>query len=61
VDQGTADEFLEKQLLSNHLMEVCKAHGQKLNLRFQQDYDHSYYFISTFIRDHIAFHADLLV
>lgn len=57
VDQGTADEFLEKQLLSFHLREACQAKGQALELHMRDGYDHSYYFISSFIEQHIAWHA----
>lgn len=60
VDQGDADDFLEEQLKPELLREICKKSGQQLNLRIQTGYDHSYYFISTFIEDHIAFHAERL-
>ena len=60
VDQGLSDEFLEKQLLSSHLKEACEAKGQALELHMREGYDHSYYFISTFIENHIKFHAEHL-
>lgn len=60
IDQGTADSFLSKQLRPELLQAACEASGQKLQLRMQEGYDHSYYFISTFMPDHIAFHADAL-
>ena len=60
VDQGTGDEFLESQLQPHRLKEVCEAQGQALTLRMQPGYDHSYYFIATFIGDHIAHHAQAL-
>ncbi|RMF10122.1 MAG: S-formylglutathione hydrolase, partial [Alphaproteobacteria bacterium] len=60
VDQGTADDFLESELRPELLEEACRAAGQHLKLRFQPGYDHSYYFISTFIADHLAFHAERL-
>ena len=56
IDQGSADEFLEKELLSQNLQEACNSKGQELILNFRDGYDHSYYFISTFIEDHIKFH-----
>ncbi len=57
VDQGSQDEFLEKQLLTNHLMAACRNAKQALTVNFHEGYDHSYYFISTFIESHIQFHA----
>lgn len=57
VDQGTADSFLEDGLRPWLLETACKAAGQPLTLRMQEGYDHSYYFISTFMADHLAFHA----
>lgn len=57
VDQGTADSFLEDGLRPWLLAEACKAAGIPLTLRMQDGYDHSYYFISTFMADHIAWHA----
>ena len=60
VDQGDADDFLENQLMPKKLQEVCERHGQPLHLRIQPGYDHSYYFIASFIGDHIAFHAERL-
>jgi S-formylglutathione hydrolase len=62
IDQGSADEFLEKQLTPEKFRDACSNSGkQELMLRVQQGYDHSYYFISTFIRDHVEFHASRLV
>jgi S-formylglutathione hydrolase len=60
VDQGTADSFLVEQLKPELLEAACGMAGQKLNLRRQEGYDHSYYFISTFIADHLAWHAQRL-
>ena len=60
VDQGTQDQFLENQLKPELLTEVCGRRGIALNLRMQQGYDHSYYFISSFIEDHLRFHANNL-
>jgi S-formylglutathione hydrolase len=61
VDQGDADDFLTEQLKPELLDEACKKSGQELTLRMQPGYDHSYYFVSTFIGDHVAFHAERLV
>eukprot|EP01114_Cavostelium_apophysatum_P007682 TRINITY_DN1982_c0_g1_i1.p1 TRINITY_DN1982_c0_g1~~TRINITY_DN1982_c0_g1_i1.p1 ORF type:complete len:281 (-),score=32.21 TRINITY_DN1982_c0_g1_i1:24-866(-) len=60
VDQGTADKFLKEQLLPQNLKDACEKAGIPLNLRMQEGYDHSYYFISTFIADHIAHHIKYL-
>jgi S-formylglutathione hydrolase len=60
IDQGTQDEFLEKQLLTDNFVKVCQDSGQTLQLHFREGYDHSYYFISTFIKNHILFHAQAL-
>jgi len=60
IDQGTADTFLEKQLIPQVFEQACDRVGQALNLRMQEGYDHSYYFISTFIEDHIRHHAEQL-
>jgi len=60
VDQGEADNFLAEQLRPELLAEACRAAGIPLNLRMQPGYDHSYYFISTFMADHLAWHAERL-
>ena len=60
VDQGDADPFLEKNLRPELLTEACQAAGQSLRVRMQPGYDHSYYFISTFIEDHLRHHAAAL-
>lgn len=60
VDQGAADGFLEGQLKPERLREACARNGQPLTLRVQEGYDHSYYFVATFIDDHIDWHADRL-
>ena len=60
VDQGGGDEFLDTQLQPQWLQAACTAAGHPLQLRLQPGYDHSYYFISTFIGDHIAHHAQAL-
>lgn len=61
IDQGTADNFLaQQQLLPEKFAEACDTVGQPLNLRYQEGYDHSYFFIATFIRDHLQHHAQFL-
>lgn len=60
VDQGTGDNFLAEQLKPELLEAACAAAGQKLTLRMQEGYDHSYFFIATFIADHVAWHAERL-
>ena len=57
VDQGSADNFLAEQLKPELLEEACRHAGVRLNLRRQDGYDHSYFFIATFIGDHVAWHA----
>jgi S-formylglutathione hydrolase len=57
VDQGTADNFLNEQLKPELLEAACAKAGQPLTLRMQSGYDHSYYFISTFMAEHLAWHA----
>ena len=60
VDQGTADEFLAQQLQTERLVEVSTAANYSMNIRYQEGYDHSYFFIASFIEEHIAFHAEFL-
>jgi S-formylglutathione hydrolase len=60
VDQGDADGFLVEQLRPELLAEACEAAGIELTLRMQPGYDHSYNFISTFMGDHVAWHAERL-
>ncbi|MEI2796218.1 S-formylglutathione hydrolase [Pseudoxanthomonas sp. F11] len=60
VDQGDADEFLHTQLKPERLQAAAEAAGHPLTLRLQPGYDHSYYFIASFIGDHIAHHAAAL-
>jgi S-formylglutathione hydrolase len=57
VDQGEADNFLTEQLKTHLLKEACEATGQPATIRMQPGYDHSYYFISTFMAEHLAWHA----
>ncbi len=60
VDQGDADNFLQEQLKPELLQEVANSVGYPLELRMQPGYDHSYFFIASFIGEHIAFHASHL-
>ncbi|HIK56292.1 MAG TPA: S-formylglutathione hydrolase [Synechococcales cyanobacterium M55_K2018_004] len=60
IDQGMADTFLQTQLMPDVFGAACAQVGQPLHLRRQPGYDHSYYFISTFIADHIRYHAERL-
>lgn len=60
IDQGTADPFISEQLKPWELEAVCRKIDYPLTLRFQAGYDHSYYCIATFIRDHLAHHANAL-
>jgi len=60
VDQGTEDQFLAEQLRPEALEAACKKAGIKFTLRMQPGYDHSYYFISSFLAEHIAWHAAAL-
>ncbi|HEY9104044.1 S-formylglutathione hydrolase [Chitinimonas sp.] len=57
IDQGLSDQFLEKQLHPERFEAACAAAGQPLTLRRHTGYDHGYYFISTFMADHLAHHA----
>ena len=57
IDQGGADKFLDTQLMPDVFEQACKTAGQPLILRHQAGYDHSYYFIATFIADHVRHHA----
>ena len=61
VDQGGADNFLEEQLKPQVLRSAFESAGRDLELRMQPGYDHSYYFIASFIGDHIAHHAHQLI
>lgn len=60
IDQGLADKFLPVQLNPHLFEQACAEAGQPLTLRRHAGYDHSYYFISTFIADHLAHHAQML-
>ncbi len=60
VDQGGADSFLEDQLKTHLLEKACAEAGQKATIRMQPGYDHSYHFISTFMAEHLRWHAERL-
>ena len=60
VDQGTADQFLATQLKPELLEDACARASVPLTLRMHEGYDHSYFFISTFIEDHLRWHAQRL-
>lgn len=60
VDQGSADGFLDEQLKTHLLVQACESAGLQATIRIQEGYDHSYYFISTFMADHLAWHAERL-
>lgn len=60
IDQGGDDQFLEEQLMPEAFEAVCRGTGQELALRRHPGYDHSYYFIQTFIGDHIDHHTEIL-
>ena len=61
IDQGAADDFLERELQPQLLAQACAKAGIDLTLRMQPGYDHSYYFISTFMEDHLRWHAARLL
>ena len=60
IDQGTADPFLKEQLLTHEFERVCDAHHYPLTLRYHAGYDHSYFFVASFIDEHLHHHADAL-
>jgi len=60
IDQGNADNFLQDQLKPELLQTACEKADQKLTLRMHAGYDHSYYFISSFMEDHLRWHAERL-
>ncbi|MDK8462242.1 S-formylglutathione hydrolase [Marinobacter sp. SS13-12] len=60
VDQGTADEFLDSQLNPDALADACEKVHHHINLRMHRGYDHSYFFIASFIDDHLEHHAEAL-
>ncbi|MBN4078898.1 S-formylglutathione hydrolase [Gammaproteobacteria bacterium AH-315-C21] len=60
IDQGLADDFYETELKPELFQQACSEVGQKLTLRLQEGYDHSYFFMSSFIDDHLRFHHNNL-
>ena len=60
VDQGEADNFLHEQLKTGLLVMACRKAGIPATIRMHPGYDHSYYFISSFMADHVAWHAERL-
>jgi S-formylglutathione hydrolase len=60
VDQGTADNFLVPQLKTELLLQACTQSSYPMTIRMQAGYDHSYFFIASFIGEHIAFHKQHL-
>ena len=60
VDQGTADNFLKEQLKTDLLKQAAEGAGIPAQIRMQPGYDHSYYFISTFMAEHVEWHAERL-
>jgi S-formylglutathione hydrolase len=60
VDQGLADKFVADQLLPEQLEDAARASGQALTLRRHAGYDHGYFFIATFMDDHLRHHAQKL-
>ncbi|MGO3296703.1 MAG: S-formylglutathione hydrolase [Marinobacter sp.] len=60
IDQGTADNFLENQLNPDALVEACEQNNHPIELRMRDGYDHSYFFIASFIDDHLSHHARAL-
>jgi S-formylglutathione hydrolase len=61
IDQGTADQFLEEQLRPELFYSACAEAGQPLELRMRPDYDHGYWFIQTFVEEHLRHHAAALI
>ncbi len=56
IDQGLSDEFLEKELMTENFVKACKEKGQEVKVNYREGYDHSYYYISSFIEEHLRFH-----
>ena len=61
IDQGLGDQFLEEQLKPHLFVDACKKSGQKLSYREHEGYDHSYFFIQSFIDEHLNWHKEYLV
>ncbi len=60
IDQGSADEFLAEQLKIERFITACNTANYPVRINMREGYDHSYFFISTFIRVQLRFHADAL-
>ncbi len=60
IDQGSNDEFFEEHLLTENIVKASNDHGQVLSVKYRDGYDHSYFYISTFIGEHIRFHLQSL-
>jgi len=60
VDQGLDDEFIDRSLRPDRLKDACEKAGHPLDLRLHAGYDHSYYFVASFIGEHVAYHAEAL-
>ena len=60
IDQGSDDEFMEKQLNFKQFEGTCSIRNYPATFRMQEGYDHSYYFIASFMEDHMRFHAEEL-
>lgn len=60
IDQGDADQFLQEQLDPTLFLKEARDHGQRVTYRSQAGYDHSYYFVASFIGEHVAWHAERL-
>lgn len=61
IDQGQADEFLKRELMPERLISVCNEIGYPLEFHFRSEADHSYYFVASYIGEHIGHHAKYLV
>ncbi len=60
IDQGLSDDFLEKELLTDNFVQICKEKGQSVEVNYREGYDHSYFFISTFLESHVQHHLNFL-
>lgn len=60
LDQGLADELYPAPLLTHNFIDACLVAGQPLKVNFREDYDHSYYYVSTFIEEHLRYHYEAL-
>ncbi|OUR95394.1 S-formylglutathione hydrolase [Halobacteriovorax marinus] len=58
IEQGLDDEFLKEQLLTENFENICKEVGQELKVNYREGYDHSYFFIATYLEEHVQFHLE---